>query len=287
MNTWRDHPRWCRYAEYLRIGRPAVLMLDYDGTLAPFHRDPMQAFPYPWVDGLLRQLEQLGTRVVLVTGRSIASLLHVYPQDFEVWASHGAEHRDRSGVVERLPLPEIAAEALHALEQRLLQPLVMQYRAELEHKPYGLGLHLRGLEPDTQRLIADVIQREGQPAPDSPVQLLPFHEGWEYRWRGVHKGRAVEHVLQQSSAETVVSYVGDDTTDEDAFAALGTRGLSIRIAIQPRPTLAELQLTNALELESWLRDWLAACHDGRHQHAPSPAIVDRIESAPPARRARC
>jgi trehalose 6-phosphate phosphatase len=50
-----------------------VLMLDYDGTLAPFNIRPDRAFPYPGVAELLEALMSQGdTRVVIVSGRRAA-----------------------------------------------------------------------------------------------------------------------------------------------------------------------------------------------------------------------
>ena len=51
-----------------------VLMLDYDGTLAPFRVRPEQATPYPGVSEMLETLAtQEDTRVVVVTGREGAA----------------------------------------------------------------------------------------------------------------------------------------------------------------------------------------------------------------------
>jgi len=45
----------------------SLLLLDYDGTLAPFHKDRDQAFPYPGVAELLHEIIRDGhTRVVII-----------------------------------------------------------------------------------------------------------------------------------------------------------------------------------------------------------------------------
>ena len=54
----------------LEDARGALLMLDYDGTLAPFRVDPAQARPYPGIAETLDAIMQEGsTRVVVITGR--------------------------------------------------------------------------------------------------------------------------------------------------------------------------------------------------------------------------
>ena len=61
-----------------------VLLLDYDGTLAPFHPDRFQARPYPQVAELLQAIIDAGrTRLVIISGRALADLhptiLHAAP----------------------------------------------------------------------------------------------------------------------------------------------------------------------------------------------------------------
>jgi trehalose 6-phosphate phosphatase len=72
----------------------ALLMLDYDGTLAPFRVDPAQARPYPGVTESLDVIIQEGsTRVVVVTGRRAAEIAPLLGTRVttEVWGSHGWE----------------------------------------------------------------------------------------------------------------------------------------------------------------------------------------------------
>jgi trehalose-phosphatase len=71
-----------------------ALMLDYDGTLAPFHVDPVRAEPYPGVREALAAILSAGhTRLVVVTGRAtrdLLPLLRLNPGP-EIWGSHGWE----------------------------------------------------------------------------------------------------------------------------------------------------------------------------------------------------
>ena len=70
--TDRDAPEHLLDALFARLERvrAAVLMLDYDGTLAPFRVDPSQARPYPGITEILDAIMQQGvTRLVLVSGR--------------------------------------------------------------------------------------------------------------------------------------------------------------------------------------------------------------------------
>ena len=61
----------------------SALLLDYDGTLAPFCLNRQQAFPYPGMTELLQEITACGrTRVVIVTGRNaheVIPLLAIHP----------------------------------------------------------------------------------------------------------------------------------------------------------------------------------------------------------------
>jgi trehalose 6-phosphate phosphatase len=81
------------------------------------------------------------------------------------------------------------------------------------------------------------------------------------------KGRAVLALMAElglDGPEVVPIYVGDDTTDEDAFRAIADRGIGVvvRDADPERPTAAAFALDGTEEVERFLR-WLAeAARDG-------------------------
>ena len=62
--------------------------------------------------------------------------------------------------------------------------------------------------------------------------------------------------------EVLPIYLGDDRTDEDAFAALRGRGLGILVTATPRPTLADYSLQDPEEVRDFLAR-LAASLDSR------------------------
>jgi trehalose-6-phosphatase len=49
-------------------------------------------------------------------------------------------------------------------------------------------------------------------------------------------------------------YIGDDTTDEDAFESLPERGIGIVVMENPRPTSAHYALKNPGEVEKFIRE---------------------------------
>ena len=58
------------FLESVARAQRSVLLLDYDGTLAPFSVDRQRAVPYPGLRDLLQQIIDVGrTRLVIITGR--------------------------------------------------------------------------------------------------------------------------------------------------------------------------------------------------------------------------
>src|SRR5438128_10517394 len=77
----------------MRHASTRVLLLDYDGTLAPFTPDRMRAFPYREIPELVSKIMRHNTRVVLVSGRPARELLFLsgIQTQPEIWGSHGLE----------------------------------------------------------------------------------------------------------------------------------------------------------------------------------------------------
>jgi trehalose 6-phosphate phosphatase len=244
------------FFEQLRSASTRILLLDYDGTLAPFRIERDRAFPYPEVARLLGQIIAGGTRVVLISGRAAHDLLQlsgIVPAP-EIWGSHGLERLRSEGSyqVEELS-PEQERGILQASEFLRSQGL----ESRMEPKPGGVALHWRGLAvPEIANMKGKVQQAWRELADRNSLELLDFDGGLEIRVRGKDKGNAVAAILKESNPDATIAYLGDDRTDEDAFRVLRGRGLTVLVREQPRPTLAEIQLRPPEELIEFLREWL-------------------------------
>jgi trehalose 6-phosphate phosphatase len=250
--------RLTSFFDQLRSASTRILLLDYDGTLAPFQIERERAFPYPEVPPLLEQIMAKGTRVVLISGRAAHDVLQlsgIVPSP-EIWGSHGLERLRPGGSYEVEPLsPEQERGLLEALE------ILQLYRLEshMERKPGGVALHWRGLDAaEIESLKAKVGQSWRELADQNSLELLEFDGGLELRVRGKDKGNAVSAILEESHQDAAVAYLGDDRTDEDAFRVLRGKGLTALVRGQARPTLAEIQLRPPEELIEFLRKWVSA-----------------------------
>ena len=244
----------------------SALLLDYDGTLAPFCLNRQQALPYPGVTALLQEIIDNGrTRVVIVTGRNahdVGPLLAVHPIP-EIWGCHGWERLRPDGTCEEPHVEEHVRRAL-ADADRWLRYLGLLSRAEF--KTGAVAIHLRGLDEATAKEAGSQVLRGWRPiAQSAPMELVEFDGGLEMRTQGRDKGDAVRTILDEIGQGTPVAYLGDDATDERAFLALGTRGLSVLVRPEWRATTAALWIRPPGGLLEFLTRWLQACRESQRR----------------------
>jgi trehalose 6-phosphate phosphatase len=267
-DEWLESEWTTRFFGELASAPCSLLMLDYDGTLAPFTTDRLHAFPYP---GVKERLEKLlsaeRARVVLISGRKAQELHDLLntSRPIEIWGSHGREHLMANGSYFMDQLTPYEETQL----QRVRQALEAQFNADIvEVKPNSVAVHWRlaqstnGAGPDAG-LIRQTMQELCAAIPaaakgEGTLQLLTFDGGLELRAGTVNKGHAVLRIMEQFSPETPAAFLGDDTTDEDAFAILRDRGLAVLVKHEPRNTLARLWLSPPEDLLLFLDAWIAA-----------------------------
>ena len=242
----------------------AALLLDYDGTLAPFHAQRDQAYPYPGVTLLLQEImRDRRTRVVVISGRDateVPPLLNVHPSP-EVWGVHGLQRLQPDGSTE---MPQLDERTLDGLSDagRWLGYQELLHTAEF--KAGSVAAHWRGLsDNDAEAIRARVLLGWRPIAKQRGLNVLEFDGGVEIRVQKADKGEAVRAFLDKVNARAPVAYLGDDTTDESAFKAMQGRGLSVLVRPKWRNTAAQFWLKPPEELLDFLGLWLktASQHD--------------------------
>src|SRR5215467_5608965 len=243
----------------VRQASKRALMLDYDGTLSPFTPDRSRAYPYREFPGLVSQIMQHNTRVVLISGRAATELLflsgiHPHP---EIWGSHGSERLLPDGTYE-VDAPPSEQRAGLQIGNKSLRACGLATR--MENKPGAIAVHWRGVSSAERAAIEDKVRNlSASLVADYGLQLLPFDGGLELRAPGKTKGDAVAAILGESGKGVAAAYLGDDQTDENAFRAIKGRGLAILVRSEARPSMADVWLRPPEELSQFLRDWLSAC----------------------------
>lgn len=215
--------RWAR--EWRQAGQ-LVLLLDFDGTLAPIVERPELAAPLPGARAALdRLLARRDVAVAVVSGRGLADARDLLGVEQIAYAgNHGME-------IEAPGLQEVHAEAAGARPalERVAQRVQSSVRdvpgAIVEDKRLTLSIHYRQVA-DAQvhrvrRAVADALQGEPELRVTEGKKVLEVRPVVDW-----HKGRAVTFLLEHLHPRPAapVLYIGDDTTDEDAFAALRERG---------------------------------------------------------------
>jgi trehalose-phosphatase len=241
------------------VGRApqSLLMLDFDGTLAPFRKDRMTAFPYPGVTSLLQEIRAAGkTRIVIVSGRDateVIPLLAIEPH-LEVWGCHGLQRIKVDGSVKVSALDERTGKALFVAKEWLVS---QRLQNAAEFKTGSVAVHWRGLsENQAQDIHRRVMQGWAEIAQRYGLDLLHFDAGIEIRSTKANKGAAVRTLLGEMKSSVPAAYLGDDITDEAAFATINGSGISILVRPEWRPTAARLWLRPPREVIDFLTRWL-------------------------------
>lgn len=256
MSATATYSRQNTFFVCLSQSKRSTLLLDYDGTLAPFRAERALAEPYLWVPELLENIAGNGrSRVVIISGRSareIPPLLGMRTPP-EIWGSHGMERLLPDGDY-RVAKPDARitaafAEAMASLDREGLS-------RHTEWKPGSLAVHWRGLPSEEVAELWTAALRLLQPiAFSAGLDLSNFDGGVEMRVRTPNKGDAVRAILKECRAACPTAYLGDDLTDEDAFVALNPHGLSVLVRKEHRPTAAQLWLRPPSELLDFLEQW--------------------------------
>ena len=238
-----------------------LLLLDYDGTLAPFRVDRFTSKPWAGVRELLAEIQRQGrTRMAVVTGRpavEIAPMLGLDPP-LEVWGLHGAERLCPDGSGELEAAPPATQAKLEELREQLKRDSL---GGLFEDKANGVVMHWRGFSRKKAQSIEQRARELFEPlARMDGLALLDFESGIELR-AGRNKGGAVEAILAETKSVGPVAYLGDDFSDEAAFRAvnkLGRKGLSALVRKEWRETAAELWLQPPVDLKEFLECWAEA-----------------------------
>lgn len=224
-----------------------ALFLDLDGTLAPLAPTPDAVGPDPRRNGLLRALSaRLDGRVALLSGRPLAEIDRIVDGAIAAGAGvHGLERRDAAGRLMEAPPHEALPHARAELER-----FVAAHPGTLvEDKGAALALHYRlapGAAAGARRLAAEVAEREG-------LALQPGDCVIELRTPGADKGSALRAFMAEPPfAGRTPVMVGDDLTDEHAFAAAEALGGFGVLVGPPRPSRARAGLADVEAVLTWL-----------------------------------
>lgn len=236
--------------------RRRLVVLDFDGTLAPIVEHPGDAVLAEGAGEALSALAEVAP-VVVLSGRPIADLLPRLGPHFVgiVVGGHGAEIRLADG--DRVELVDVASvrQTLDRLQDELTPLLDPDHGWLIERKDASLAVHHRRVTIQrTEELLPEVRRLMEARADDPPgFEVLEGKAILELRPVGVDKGTAMAW-LESRFPDRPPLVLGDDVTDEDAFAAARARGGdAILVSELPRPTAARWRLDGPERVTALLR----------------------------------
>jgi trehalose 6-phosphate phosphatase len=228
--------------------RRHALFLDLDGTLVEIEEHPDDVVAGDALRALLRRVcDAAGGAVALITGRTIADADRILGGAIpNIAGVHGLEHRINS----KLNRDHAAALELNAALEDV-RDLVSagMLNARIEEKGASVALHYRHapeIEQDVRACAAQIAARHR-------LRTLPGKMVIEIVAGAHTKGDALETFLRTAPFEGRVPVaVGDDVTDEDAFAAAARAGgFAIRVG-ESRTSSAAYRLPTPAAVHDWL-----------------------------------
>ncbi|HEX2077707.1 MAG TPA: trehalose-phosphatase [Longimicrobium sp.] len=238
--VWTD--RW-------RTSGHLVLLLDFDGTLAPIvDRPEMAAMPRRTRAALDRLMAMDGVTVAVVSGRGLADVRERAAIPGIAYAGNHGMEIEGAGLHRIHPEAAAARPELEAVAAVIEPALEGIDGAFLEDKGLTLSIHYRMAPDHAEEVREIVLEAVGGRA---GLEVMPGKMIVEVRPRVEwHKGKAVLFLLDQvrPPKDAPVLYLGDDRTDEDAFRALESWGPSAEGILIAESPPAESAAT------AWLRD---------------------------------
>ncbi len=260
--------RFASALQKLAAERRLLVALDFDGTLAPEVDDPEQARALPEArDAVLRLAALANTRVALISGRALDSLIQVsdLPENVLLVGSHGIELRlDHPG--DTLDLNSAEVNRVDLLGEILSEVASSFDRVWLEEKPAGFALHTR-MATDHNSRIAHLAALSETEAQLTDLTVRTGKDVLEFSVRSTTKGEAVQHLRSYTEA-TAVFYAGDDVTDEDAFAMLAVGDVGLKSGAGE--TVADFRVPGPKDVASAL-NLLATLREKAQSNSASPA----------------
>jgi trehalose 6-phosphate phosphatase len=239
----------------LRGAQKRLLALDYDGTLAPFHIERMEAEPLVGIPELLKQIQDRDdTTLAIISGRPVFELVSLVGNiGVTMVGSHGFELRGPDGAI---LIKKITPEQEEGLMEARAIGIEAGLEERLETKTASIALHTRGLSPDEASLMEDEMHETwGNFAARHHLEVKRFNGGVELRATGWNKGDALESLLLDLKEETLCVYIGDDETDEDAFERIQPYGFGIRVGDPSQPSKAHGFLPDTDCVKRFLQAW--------------------------------
>ncbi len=218
-------------AHRLRGARRLLLLLDFDGTLAPLRPRREQARLPSKTGALLNRLARHPRIAVwIISGRSLRDLRARFGRSKRIHCLgvYGAD--GSAGAHPAMPaggLDTPSRRALRTALRALSRDVANLAGVWIENKRLSFALHYRGARAREIRRARVMLDEALRPR-GKWLRVLAGKKVWEVLPRAIQGKGAAVGALARSTPSALVVYIGDDNSDEEAFRAL-KRGITIRV----------------------------------------------------------
>jgi trehalose-phosphatase len=241
-------------AEQILQAPHRLVALDYDGTLTPIVEDATQAILPMRTKKIIEALSsQTDTAVAIVSGRAYADVRDLVGIPNLIYASNHGMEINGPGMSFHHPGAKDSSQALQVLASILAKQLDHVQGAFVENKGLTLSVHYRRVAPGDGEEVWQAVLHAVELVNDR-FHVTLGNKVYEIRpllcW---NKGAALTWIKDQlGRRDTLVIYLGDDVTDEDAFAAVGDSGVTIKVGAS-ETTLARFRLPDSSAVYEFLK----------------------------------
>ncbi|MDD2475784.1 MAG: bifunctional alpha,alpha-trehalose-phosphate synthase (UDP-forming)/trehalose-phosphatase [Dysgonamonadaceae bacterium] len=205
-----------------------LIVLDYDGTLSAFVKNPEDANPTTRTLQLVKNMvNDPKNKIVINSGRN-HNILDKWFEGINVdlAAEHGAFYKSDGEWQQNIKEKPVWDDEILGIIHRTIDKTP---RSELEIKETALVWHYRNsdiwlAEMREKQLVNELMG----PVSRHNLQIMRGNKIVEIKSPDYHKGSEIERLLKNSSYDFIMA-IGDDTTDDDMFRALPEGGISIKV----------------------------------------------------------
>ena len=230
-----------------------LLFLDYDGTLAEFHKDPQKASPnhelYTILDALNQQKE---TTLFLISGRDKETFAKWFlDKKYNMIVEHGV-WISRNGEDFKF-LENVKGDWMKKVLPVLESFVDRTPGSFIEEKNYSLAWHYRNTDPDfgTKRatelntVLTSLIGNDD-------ISVLNGNKVMEVKSSNVNKGRASVRILGEDDYDFIFA-IGDDWTDEFMFQELPKAAVTVKVGL--KKTQARYHIEGVTKVREFLKEF--------------------------------
>jgi trehalose 6-phosphate synthase/phosphatase len=247
-------------ADFNKATRRCIL-LDYDGTLAPYQKLPSLAVPSEELIQLLKDLtSEEANEIVIISGRDVNTLekwLGKLPVN--MIAEHGACIKLKHGEwKEQVALNTEWKEQVRPLMQLFVDRCAHSF---IEEKKSTVAWHYRNTNQELGFMRSRELRNSLlQLTANTPLQVIDGNKVLEVRMVGVDKGASAITMIGNIDPDFILC-IGDDATDEDMFKALRDRAHTIKIG--RANTAAQYTILSQREVIPFLRRFVETIKERR------------------------